>query len=177
MNVCLTDSGRRAEPAPLLAGQARPTKAVVERGHCPATGRSGFSLVEVMLALAIIAIGLVAIIGMIPQGIQASRDAADNTISATIVHDTFNNIRALAMNPTVTWASLSVPQDIYYDVVATNSTTTPTVDSYFHMRLIPQLTPPYLLVVTAVVTWPDKGTGVSPLNTSVFVTEIANYQK
>ena len=55
---------------------------------------SAFSLIEVVLALAVSAIGLVAILGLLPQGLQASRDAADNTISATIVHDIFSTLRA-----------------------------------------------------------------------------------
>ncbi|MGD0059348.1 MAG: prepilin-type N-terminal cleavage/methylation domain-containing protein [Verrucomicrobiia bacterium] len=55
--------------------------------------RNAFSLIEVVLALAVSALGLVAIVGLLPQGLQASRDAADNTISATIVHDIFATIR------------------------------------------------------------------------------------
>jgi prepilin-type N-terminal cleavage/methylation domain-containing protein len=55
---------------------------------------NAFSLIEVVLALAVSAIGLVAILGLLPQGLQASRDAADNTVSATIVHDIFSTIRA-----------------------------------------------------------------------------------
>jgi prepilin-type N-terminal cleavage/methylation domain-containing protein len=53
----------------------------------------GFTLVEIVLAMAVAAIGLVAVLGLIPQGLQASRDAADNTISATLVHDIFSTIR------------------------------------------------------------------------------------
>jgi prepilin-type N-terminal cleavage/methylation domain-containing protein len=56
-------------------------------------GERAFTLVEVVLALAVSAIGLVAILGLLPQGLQASRDAADNTISATIVHDIFSTLR------------------------------------------------------------------------------------
>jgi len=55
---------------------------------------NAFSLIEVVLALAVASIGLVAILGLLPQGLQASRDAADNTVSATLVHDIFSMIRA-----------------------------------------------------------------------------------
>ncbi len=55
--------------------------------------RSAFSLIEVVLALAVSALGLIAILGLLPQGLQASRDAADNTISAAIVHDIFSTLR------------------------------------------------------------------------------------
>jgi hypothetical protein len=50
-------------------------------------------MVEIVLALAVAAIGLVAILGLLPQGLQASRDAADNTISATLAQDIFTTIR------------------------------------------------------------------------------------
>lgn len=133
--------------------------------------RAGFSLVEVMVALVVIAVGLIAIVGLIPQGIQSSRSAADNTLVATIVHDTFNGFRQLAL--TSTWPPLSAPQDIYYDVAGTNAA--PAIpDRYYRIHLTPQSTP-FLLVVTAVVTWPAKS--AAPANTNVFVTQIANYQQ
>src|SRR5258707_8255808 len=54
---------------------------------------NGFTLVEVMLALAIVSIGLIAILGLLPTGLRSARDAADNTISATVIQDVFNTIR------------------------------------------------------------------------------------
>jgi uncharacterized protein (TIGR02598 family) len=142
------------------------------RTKTPNDVRSGFSLIEIMVALVVIAVGLIAIVGLIPQGIQSSRSAADNTLSATIVHDTFNELRRLALvNP---WPPLAPPaQDIYYDVTGTNGNPVPS-DRYYHILLTPQATPT-LLVVTAVVTWPAKS--AAPANTNVFVTEIANYQQ
>jgi uncharacterized protein (TIGR02598 family) len=145
------------------------------------SSRSAFSLVEVTLALAIMAIGLIAIIGMIPQGVQSSRDAADNTLAATIVHDTFNQLRQEAVT---TWPppSLATSPNLYYDVVATNATTSQTVDSYYHVHLtsLPGTVaglpaPNLLLVVTAVVSWPTKS--AAPLNNITNVTQIANYQQ
>ncbi len=52
-----------------------------------------FTLVEVMLALAIVSIGLIAILGLLPTGLRSARDAADNTISATVVQDSFSLLR------------------------------------------------------------------------------------
>ena len=153
----------------------------------PATRRSGFSLIEVMLALGVIAIGLIAIVGMIPQGVQASRDAADNTLSATIAHDIFDTIRADPFT-SVNLSGLGFPTALYnlqnpalgilayFD--AQGLTPATPQDRYYKIALNfqPQSGLPSS-VVTAIVTWPDKGTAALPINTNVFVTEIANYQQ
>ena len=137
--------------------------------------KAAFSLVEVTLALAVAAIGLVAILGLIPQGVASSRDAADNTMAATIVHDTFNQIRQQMMQPTSAWPPLSTPQHIYYDAAGTNQFTLPSAGTYFDVQLVPQVTP-NLLTVTAIVTWPVKSPTAKPFNTNVFFTSVANYQ-
>jgi uncharacterized protein (TIGR02598 family) len=142
------------------------------------TDRSGFSLVEIMLALAVIAIGLVAVIGLIPQGIQASRDAADNTLAATIVQDTFNLLRQETLESTFTWSSLSGIQNIYYDSTGTNQiiTAIPTANTYYDVNLVFKQTTPNYVSVAATVMWPVKTGVTKPLNTNSFVTVIANYQ-
>lgn len=53
-----------------------------------------FSLIEVALALGIIAFALVAILGMIPVGLNASRDAIDDTRTSLIAQDVANRVRA-----------------------------------------------------------------------------------
>jgi uncharacterized protein (TIGR02598 family) len=136
-------------------------------------GPEGFSLVEIMLALAIIAIGLIAIIGLIPQGIKSSRDASENTLVATIVHDTFNDLRRQALTPP--WPPNLV--DVYYDVAGTNQSLSPSVDTYYQVHLlIPQSTPT-LLTISARITWPVKSVTAVPPNTNFFSTQIANYQQ
>ncbi len=47
--------------------------------------RRGFSLVEVVLSLAIIATAFVALIGVLPAGLGASRDAANSSITGFIL--------------------------------------------------------------------------------------------
>ena len=39
--------------------------------------RAAFTLTEIVLAIAIIATAMIAILGLIPAGLNASRDAAD----------------------------------------------------------------------------------------------------
>jgi type II secretory pathway pseudopilin PulG len=56
--------------------------------------RAGFSLVEVTLALGVIAFALVAILGIIPTGLRSSRDAIDDTLTALIAQDLSSRLRA-----------------------------------------------------------------------------------
>ena len=166
--------------------QTRCSRASVKRGTLTLTLRinsalrrsastRAFSLVEVTLALAIMAIGLIAIIGMIPQGVQSGRDAADNTLAATIAHDTFSEIRRYALTTwPPTWPP-SLAADTFYDAAGTNQVPLGSVDRYYHVHLTSQAgSVANLLVITAVVSWPAKS--ASPINNITNVTQIAKYQ-
>ncbi|HUI08250.1 MAG TPA: prepilin-type N-terminal cleavage/methylation domain-containing protein [Verrucomicrobiae bacterium] len=154
---------------------------------------SGFSLVEVTIALAVMAIGLVAILGLLPRGVQSSRNAADNTLAATIAHDVFNAIRtqpftAVSLNAYGFGTSPYNLQNAYPGLGSSvaayfdQSGLTPETaeDDYFRVDLsfqphtLPTVLP--LSTVTATVFWPAKSGMTTFLNTNVFVTEIANYQ-
>jgi prepilin-type N-terminal cleavage/methylation domain-containing protein len=158
------------------------------------TGHNGFSLVEVTLALAIIAVALVAIIGLLPQGVQSSRSAADNTLAATILQDTlsqcrsqpFNNIQicnqwnpggncinTVKIDLTVDNLGLgTIPDVLDYDQdgYITNGT------SYYRLTIRHSRDPSLqsLARVSAVVSWPALSS--SPLNNVTNVTMIARYQ-
>jgi prepilin-type N-terminal cleavage/methylation domain-containing protein len=148
--------------------------------------QAGFSLVEIMLALAIMAVGLIAIIGLIPQGVKSSRDAADNTLAATIAHDILNSIRSQPFgsvnlgdgsgpHPLSTFTG---PLILNFDSSG-NPTPANAIDYYkvtFTFKPLSGLPPPNglpLSLVTAIVQWPGRSS--SP-NTSIFATQIANYQ-
>jgi uncharacterized protein (TIGR02598 family) len=51
----------------------------------PRTYRQAFSLIEVVLSLGIIAFAFVAIVGLIPVGLQTFRDSVDKTVETQIV--------------------------------------------------------------------------------------------
>ena len=151
----------------------------------------GFSLIEVTICLAIIAVALIAIIGLLPHGVQASREAADNTIAATIVQDVFSSIRAASFG-TVDLSAFSFtpagPYNLqnpnagvqaYFQEAGTpvNSPATTPQDCYFRvvLNMQPQLTPARS-VITATISWPVKPGMVAPfLNTTTFVTQVAQY--
>ena len=55
---------------------------------------NGFSLVEVSVALGIVAFALIAILGLVPVGMKSARDAENDTRSSLIAQDAYNRIRA-----------------------------------------------------------------------------------
>jgi type II secretory pathway pseudopilin PulG len=55
---------------------------------------TAFSLVEIALALGVIAIALVAIFGLIPVGLNASRDASNDTQTTMISEDVYSRVRS-----------------------------------------------------------------------------------
>jgi uncharacterized protein (TIGR02598 family) len=55
---------------------------------------SGFSLVEVTLALGVMAFALVAILGIVPVGLNSARESVDASHTALIAQDVFDRMRA-----------------------------------------------------------------------------------
>lgn len=60
--------------------------------------RLAFSLVEVVLALGVISIAIVAILGLIPTGLQTSHSSQDETRSAQIAQAIFSTIASQTFN-------------------------------------------------------------------------------
>lgn len=58
----------------------------------PQKGNGGFSLTEVLLALGIVAFAFIPVLGLLPVGLDASRQAIDATIEAQIVQQLSNEV-------------------------------------------------------------------------------------
>ncbi len=162
---------------------------------------NAFSLIEVVLALAVAAIGLMAILGLLPQGLEASRNASDNTIAATLVHDIFSTIRTSPFTSVTNVNSLgfNLPTSPPCNLGTFNNSTigSPVVSSYFdkagftptvtnadfYYKVVLTFQPEIPLngtwaavsMVTATVVWPALS--ASPINTNVFVTKVAQYNQ
>lgn len=144
------------------------------RRHSIRSNARAFSLVEVTLALAVIAIGLIAILGLLPHGLQASRDAADNTIAATIVQDIFSEMRSQPFTgPPYNLSAPGSTPPLYFTHggFATNA-----AGRYFQVAVNWEPQPPLSLSrVTATVVWPAQA--AAPINTNIFVTNVAWYDR
>lgn len=59
----------------------------------PRTGMAAFSLTEIVIALAIISVAMVAIIGVLPAGLTAAREATDHSVVASILENVNHRLR------------------------------------------------------------------------------------
>ena len=131
----------------------------------------GFTLVEVMVAVAVVTMGIVAVLGLIPVGLKSARDAADNTQAAMIAQDAFSYTRRQAL---AAWSSLGGINE-YYDAAGVNTTTS--ADYYFHLvTTLTTLSSPTRVLVVSTVTWPANALSPANQSSSTNITEIAQYQ-
>jgi uncharacterized protein (TIGR02598 family) len=68
------------------------------------SSRSGFSLVEVVLATGIMALGVVTILGLLPHGLELTRKTANEQAETRIVDQIVGELQ------TMNWASMTVDQ-------------------------------------------------------------------
>jgi uncharacterized protein (TIGR02598 family) len=59
----------------------------------------GFTLTEVALALTIVATVLVALLGLLPAGLNASKEAANSTVVSVILEDLHNRLQGEVLKP------------------------------------------------------------------------------
>lgn len=80
------------------------------------TARDGFSLVEVVLALGIIAFGILAIIGVLPVALSTGRDAQNETRAAQIAQDIITSVVSQAQTRFPNASILQPSSNFGYDV-------------------------------------------------------------
>lgn len=72
---------------------------------------AAFSLIEVTIAMAIAAVAVVTLLGMIPQGMETMRDAGDEAIMARIHQQVLNELQVADFEALNTYDKL----EIYFD--------------------------------------------------------------
>jgi prepilin-type N-terminal cleavage/methylation domain-containing protein len=73
--------------------------------NAPRHSRSGFTLVEVSLALLIVAVGMLGTLAVIPQGSRAAKDAREDTFAAMVSQSALSSLRGHIQKglPVNTW--------------------------------------------------------------------------
>jgi len=137
---------------------------------------SGFSLVEVTLAIGIIAFALLAILGLVPVGMKSGGEAIDATHSALIGKEAQSRTQA-----SVTPATFGSAADItlptwYYDHDGTFIGTTVTATSFYRAdatiraswgtNVPPNIDATVLRPVTLDLRWPVNTSNGNPLGSN-----------
>lgn len=138
-----------------------------------------FSLIEVVLALAVVTVAMVTILGLFPQGLNSARNAIDDSLIAIIVQDTITSRRIDIQTGVSTIGASGIPSRWFTpDGKETNAANASV--AMFKCDVITSLVGGISnLENTRVrVVWPwfavDTSTK-SPPNTNIFVTEITRY--
>jgi len=144
---------------------------------------SAFSLIEVVLALSIVAVGLITIMGLFPQGLNSAKSAADDSLCAMVAQDTIAERRIDLQKGSSSVGAASIPprwftssgQEIFVPPdIPTNA--------MFKCQIAALPFPGYpnLEQTQIQILWPWYNASPStktpsPPNTNTFVTEIAKY--
>lgn len=141
----------------------------------------GFSLIEVVMAIAIVAVGLVAILGLIPQGLKSARNAADDSLVAVIAQDTIAQRKIYILNNHDKIGTTDPNQPYYYMADGTYTNPPSANLAMFRCEVTSTKDQNLNLETTQVrILWPwyrsDLPPGsFYPLNTNVFMTAITAY--
>jgi uncharacterized protein (TIGR02598 family) len=141
--------------------------------------QNGFTLVEVTLALAVVLIGLMAVLGMVANGLKSSRSAAENCVPAMIANDIFNQCRG-PYRSYVNATDLSTfrqQETRVYDingVAVGNASPNRYYDTtiyYENVAGVPAAQNQYVARLRVQVCWPALSTPCP--NTNTFITQVA----
>jgi len=136
---------------------------------------SGFTLVEVSIAMAVALIGLLAVIGMVANGLKSSRSAIDNAIPAMIANDIFSQVRATYSTywngASLNTSSKPTDPNLYYDAFGVTNNVTPYYQvaiTYANDITFPVSLQQGVTLVQVRVYWPSGTTN----NANIFATKV-----
>ena len=137
--------------------------------------RQGFTIIEVALAIAIIALGIVAIIGLLPTGLDVIRDASSTTQMANIAEDFITQYQQRALDSAF-YSGLPTAGVLPTSTFTTNVTTSESAIPYtvkvdVSNTGFPIITPSPTGTISRVaiqISYPGS-------RTNTFITEVARY--
>jgi len=144
-------------------------------------------MVEVVLALSIVALGLLTIMGLFPQALNSAKSAADDSLTSLVAQDTIaerrieiaTNGAPIAVIPNGDIGRLSSTSVQRWFTVSGQETNVAGLGEFhcvltvFPVTTVPSL--PNLEFVQVQVMWPYYNTTVFPPNTNTYYTEISKY--
>jgi uncharacterized protein (TIGR02598 family) len=98
-------------------------------------GTAAFSLLEIVIALGVITVGIVAILGLVPTALQTGHSAQDETRAAHVAQSVFGSLVANA--PSQFNNVRLPPTSALIDLTASSSPTSPTLYADNDGNLIP----------------------------------------
>jgi len=85
-------------------------------------GAAGFSLVEVTVAIGIVAFAMLAVVGLLPTGMKIARNSAEQAQAADVVHTLAESLRGAATTNGTDYVTAFAGQSISYKVGGPAST-------------------------------------------------------
>ena len=142
-----------------------------------------FSLIEVVLALSIVAIGMVTIIGLFPQGLTSAKNAVDDSLCGIIAEDAIAS-RKVDIQTNVSPIGDPNIASRWYAANGTEITANPInpANAMFQVVITATVVPgiPNLESTQIQIMWPWYNSSLTtktppPPNTNTFYTEITKY--
>ncbi len=122
----------------------------------PAVRKNGFTFLEIVAALAVLALGIVAVITLFPVGLQNSRRASEKTRAALLVYQELQRYRSWGYAYAA--QQLNAAQAVYRPFAVND----PYFLNWFRVRPYPGASPGVQLQeVTVTASWPSTQTDIS----------------
>ena len=115
-----------------------------------------FSLVELVLALGVLAFCLIAVFGLMPVGMQTNRNATSQTAATNIIGGIVADLRATPAAATTSpqfAITFGTNKTLYFDAAGQGSTSL-TPDSRYRLNITWNSAPTGLYYAALKVTWP-----------------------
>lgn len=123
--------------------------------------KNGFTLIEITIALLVLAVGLVGLLSLFPVGFDASRRAADVTVATFLAQEKLEEAKRLGFDNYASLASVAItPFPAPYD-------------RFSYTITVVQNPPPMtgLKEVQVAVSWPAGGGGTRSIDLKTYVAD------